>query len=45
MLDCDNALKLIEDAKNGKIESYEEYHRLFLKIMNKNEVYVKDSDL
>ena len=45
VLDCDNALKLIEDAKNGKIESYEEYHRLFVKIMNKGEVYVKDNDL
>lgn len=45
VLDCDNALKLIEDAKNGKIESYEEYHRLFVKIMNKGEVYVKESDL
>jgi hypothetical protein len=35
IVDCDNILKLIEDAKNGKIETIGEYQRLFLKIMNK----------
>ena len=35
ILDCDNALKLIEDAKSGRIETYEDYHKLFVKIMNK----------
>ena len=39
--DCDNILRLIEDAKSGKIESFEEYHNLFVKIMNKPEVFVK----
>lgn len=41
ILECDNVLKLIEDAKNGKIESEGEYQKIYNKIMNKNEVYVK----
>ena len=41
ILECDNVLKLIEDAKNGKIESESEYQKIYNKIMNKNEVYVK----
>lgn len=45
ILDCDNALKLIEDAKNGKIESYDDYHKLYMKIMNRGEVYVREQDL
>lgn len=44
-MECDNALKLIEDAKNGKIESFDDYHKLYLKIMNKSEVYIKEADL
>lgn len=43
--ECDNILRLIEDAKSGKIESFEEYHRLFVKIMNKSEVFVKEAEL
>ena len=43
--ECDNVLKLIEDAKSGKFESFEEYHRLFVKIMNKPEVFVKEGEL
>ncbi len=43
--ECDNVLKLIEDAKNGKVDSTDDYHRLFLKIMNKPEVYVKEPEL
>lgn len=38
-------MRLIEDAKNGKIESFDDYHKLYLKIMNKGEVYMKESDL
>jgi hypothetical protein len=41
IVDCDNVLKLIEDAKSGKIEAAEEYLKLYIKIMNKTEVYVK----
>lgn len=41
ILECDSVLKLIEDAKNGKIESESEYQKIYNKIMNKNEVYVK----
>lgn len=33
--ECDNVLKLIDDAKSGKFEGFEEYHRLYVKIMNK----------
>jgi hypothetical protein len=40
-MDCDNVLKMIEDAKAGKFCSFDEYHRLFLKTMNKPEVYVR----
>ena len=43
--ECENVLKLIEDAKSGKFESFEEYHRLFVKIMNKPEVFVKEGEL
>lgn len=43
--ECENVLRLIEDAKSGKFESFDEYHRLYLKIMNKPEVYVKESQL
>jgi hypothetical protein len=43
--ECDNVLRLIEDAKAGKIEGFEDYHRLFVKIMNKPEVFVKESEL
>ena len=43
--ECDNILRLIEDAKSGKIESFEEYHRLYVKIMNKPEVFVKEAEL
>lgn len=45
IIDCDNVLKLIEEAKNGKIDTVEEYLRLYLKIMNKPEVYVKEAEL
>ncbi len=38
-------LKLIEDAKSGKIDSVDEYHRLYVKIMNKPEVFVKEGEL
>jgi hypothetical protein len=38
-------LKLIEDAKSGKIDSADEYHRLYVKIMNKPEVFVKEGEL
>ena len=44
-MDCDNVLKLIEDAKNGKVESTEDYQKLFFKIMNKPEVFVKEGEL
>eukprot|EP00178_Gracilaria_changii_P017825 TRINITY_DN5082_c0_g1_i1.p1 TRINITY_DN5082_c0_g1~~TRINITY_DN5082_c0_g1_i1.p1 ORF type:complete len:115 (+),score=28.46 TRINITY_DN5082_c0_g1_i1:1352-1696(+) len=43
--ECDNVLKLIDDAKNGKFEGFEEYHRLYVKIMNKPEVFVKEPEL
>ena len=43
--ECENVLKLIEDAKNGKFDSFDEYHRLFVKIMNKPEVYVREGEL
>jgi len=43
--ECENVLRLIEDAKLGKFEAFDEYHRLYLKIMNKPEVYVKESEL
>ena len=43
--DCDNVLKLIDDAKGGKFEGFEHYHKLYLKIMNKPEVYVKEAEL
>ena len=45
ILDCDNVLKLIEGAKEGKIEAVEEYHRLYVKVMNKPEVWVKEAEL
>jgi len=45
IVDCENVLKLIEDAKNGKIESVDDYHKLYVKIMNKPEVFVKESEL
>lgn len=45
IVDCDNVLKLIEDAKNGKVDSTDDYHKLFAKIMNKPEVYVKEAEL
>lgn len=38
-------LKLIEDGKSGKIDSVDEYHRLYVKIMNKPEVFVKEGEL
>lgn len=44
-MECDNVLKLIEDAKNGKVDSTDDYYKLFLKIMNKPEVYVKEAEL
>jgi sulfur relay (sulfurtransferase) DsrF/TusC family protein len=45
IVDCDNVLKLIEDAKSGKIESADDYIKLYVKIMNKSEVYVKEGEL
>ena len=45
ILECENILKLIEDAKAGKFEGFEDYHRLYLKIMNKSEVFVKEAEL
>ena len=36
---------MIEDAKSGKIDSVDEYHRLYVKIMNKPEVFVKEGEL
>ena len=41
--ECDNILKLIEDAKNNKFYESSEYQKLFTKIMNKPEVFVKES--
>lgn len=45
IMDCDNVLKLIEEAKSCKIEPAEEYRKLYVKIMNKPEVYVKEGEL
>jgi len=36
IMECDNTLKLIEDAKNGKIDASDEYQRLYVKVMNKS---------
>ena len=43
--ECENVLRLIEDAKGGKFDGFDEYHRLFVKIMNKPEVYVREGEL
>ena len=43
--ECDNILKMIEGVKSGKFEAAEDYHKLYLKIMNKPEVYVKEAEL
>ena len=40
---CDNILKMIEGVKSGKFEAAEDYHKLYLKIMNKPEVYIKEA--
>lgn len=42
ILECDNILKYIEDAKNGKLQPAETYDRLFLKISNKPDVHITD---
>jgi hypothetical protein len=36
---------MIEDAKNGKIIDAEDYNKLFIKIMNKPEVFVRENEL
>jgi hypothetical protein len=38
-------LKLIEDSKNGKVEALDDYQRLYVKIMNRPEVFVKEGEL
>ena len=35
LTECENILKLIDGVKNGKFESPETYHNLYVKIMNK----------
>lgn len=44
-MELDNLLKLIEDAKSGKVDYLEDYHRMFVKVMNKPEVFVKEGEL
>lgn len=43
--ECDGILKLIENAKTGKFYDLDEYQKLYEKIMNKPEVYVKETEL
>lgn len=45
ILDLDPALKLIQDAKNGKIANSDEYHKLYVRIMNLKDVFVKEGEL
>ena len=43
IMECENVLKLIEDAKAGKFYEVDDYHKLYSKIMNRAEVAVKES--
>jgi hypothetical protein len=45
IVDCDNLIKLIDEAKNGKVDYMEDYHRLYVKVMNRAEVFVKEGEL